>query len=73
MSEESLIDYRGDCWKGFKDVRARLRKMAPSHSFTFICDQKVADKIERVVTYADGVITSQEQHNGEYVISVMKS
>ena len=52
------IDYRNDCWFGFKDVRARLNSMAAGQEFHFICDNKMAEKIGRIITLNDGEIVN---------------
>ena len=53
-------------------MRARLQKMSRSQEYSFICDDKVAEKIERVVTFAGGVIKSREKNGNDTVICVMK-
>lgn len=53
-------------------MRARLQKMVRSQEYSFICDDKVAGKIERVVTYAGGVIKTREKVGEDTVICVMK-
>jgi len=46
--------------------------MLRSQKFSFICDAKVADRIDRVVTFAGGVIKSKEKVGEDTVICVMK-
>ncbi len=53
-------------------MRARLQSMVRSQEFSFICDAKVAEKIDRVVTLAGGVIKSREKVGEDTVICVMK-
>lgn len=53
-------------------MRARLETMVQNQEFTCICDAKVADKIDRVVTFACGVVKSREKVGADTVICVMK-
>jgi len=53
-------------------VRARLQKMSRSQEYSFICEGKVAEKIERVIAFAGGVIKSREKIGSNTVICVMK-
>ena len=71
-NSETDIDYRNDCWFGFKDVRARLNSMAAGQEFRFICDQKMAEKIGRIVTLNDGEIFDRDIGLDGAVISLRK-
>ena len=71
--EKNEIDYRGDCWRGFKDVRARLGNMARGHEFQFICAADMAGKMDRVISINGGVVRSKEQRPDGTVIQVMKA
>ena len=53
-------------------MRARLKQMLRSQEYSFICDAKVAEKIDRIVTIAGGVIKSREKVGEDTVICVMK-
>ena len=53
-------------------MRARLQKMQRSQEYSFICDDKVAEKIGRVVAFAGGVIQSREKRGNGTVIKVIK-
>ena len=53
-------------------MRARLKTMKKGQQFNCICDEKVAEKIERVVTFADGIVKSKEKKNGDTVFCVVK-
>ena len=66
------LDYRNDCWFGFKDVRARLNSMAVDQEFHFICDNRMAEKIGRIVTLNDGEIFNRDTGLGGVVISLRK-
>ena len=66
------IDYRKDCWFGYKDVRARLNSMKTGQEFCFICIEKMAEKMDRVVGLADGEISKKETRSYGVVICVRK-
>ena len=66
------IDYRKDCWWGFKDVRARLNGMAAGQEFHFLCIEKMAEKMDRVVTLGGGEIFNRDDRSYGVVISVRK-
>ena len=53
-------------------MRARLKNMKKGEQFRCICDEKVADKIERVVTFADGIVKSKERTGDDTVFCVAK-
>ena len=53
-------------------MRARLNMMVTKQKYSFICDAKVAGKIDRVVAFAGGMITSREMIGEDTVICVMK-
>jgi hypothetical protein len=40
-------------------VRARLRKLASGGLITFICDEPVAEKMDRVIIFSDGKMISR--------------
>ena len=66
------IDYRKDCWWGFKDVRARLDTISSGEEFHFLCEQKMAEKMERLVPLAGGEIFNKDVRSYGVVISVRK-
>jgi len=47
--------------------------MAPGEEYTFLCLPKMADRMDRVVTLADGRITGREEREYGVVISVSKT
>lgn len=53
-------------------MRARLRTMKRSQSYTLLCDKKMADKIERVINLNGGIMTSKSEQEPDFVITVMK-
>lgn len=53
-------------------MRARLQTMKRSQSYSFICDKKMADKIERVINLNGGILTSKSEQGADYMITVMK-
>jgi hypothetical protein len=53
-------------------VRARLGKMNVGESFSFICLPKMAEKMERVVTLASGLVDNWNEKEYGVVISVRK-
>ena len=55
-----------------KDVRARLNSMAVDQELRFICDNKMAEKIGRIVTLNDGEIFNREIGLDSVVISLRK-
>lgn len=54
-------------------MRARLRDLEPGGEFQFVCDSKMADKMERVVSMAGGEIAAKDLHSDGIVIKVSKS
>ena len=53
-------------------MRARLNSMAAGQEFRFICDQKMAEKIGRIVTLNDGEIFDRDIGLDGAVISLRK-
>jgi hypothetical protein len=53
-------------------VRARLDSMAPGQGFNFLCTDKMAEKMDRVVANGDGEITDRDDRSYGVVISVKK-
>jgi len=53
-------------------VRARLNAMSIGQKFHFICDEKMAAKIERVITLNDGEIIDRDSKSCGIVISIRK-
>jgi len=53
-------------------VRARLNKMSKGQQYSFICEEKIASKIERVVTFADGTVKSKEKKGQDTIFCVLK-
>ncbi len=54
-------------------MRARLKSMSTGQQYKFICDEKVAGKIERVVTFADGLVKNKEKKGDDTMFCVMKA
>lgn len=54
-------------------MRARLQDLDDGGAFKFVCDSKLADKMERVVKMAGGEIATMESHADGTVIEVIKS
>ena len=67
------IDYRKDCWWGFKDVRARLNTMEAGSKFHFLCSEKMAEQMDRVISLAGGKIFAKDVRSYGVVISVRKT
>jgi len=53
-------------------VRARLNNMVAGQEFCFICIEKMAEKMDRIVTLAGGDIFNQEDRSYGVVICVRK-
>ncbi|BCL63264.1 hypothetical protein DGMP_39570 [Desulfomarina profundi] len=53
-------------------MRARLNKMATGEEFHFICDGKMADKIERIILLNGGEISAKDTRSYGVVISIRK-
>ena len=66
------IDYRKDCWWGFKDVRARLDNMATNQEFHFLCVEKMGKKMDRIVSLGGGEIFEKDVRSYGVVLSVRK-
>jgi hypothetical protein len=47
--------------------------MSRGQEFQFVCSDNMAGKMDRIVTFAGGVIRSKEQHENGTVIMVMKA
>ena len=74
MQNNPPLDYRNDCWKGYKDVRLRLKQMAAGKQFSFVVSAKTAERMDRVVMINDGkVVTKQRHDKGDVVYTVEKS
>ena len=54
--ENKITNYRGDCWKGIKDVRLRLKMAGAGQTISFICEKDQVDRILRVIIYNDGEV-----------------
>lgn len=54
-------------------MRARLGELDKGEDFQFICTADMAGKMDRVVTFAGGIIQSKEPRLDGVVISVMKA
>jgi hypothetical protein len=46
--------------------------MSRGHEFSFICDEKIAERIERVIAFADGIVKSKEKKENDMTFSVIK-
>jgi hypothetical protein len=53
-------------------VRARLDHMAASEEFHFLCNEIMADKMDRVVALAGGEILNKDVREYGVVVSVRK-
>lgn len=74
MTEErKLFDYRGDCWKGYKDVRLRLKQMKSGQGYSFIVSMDMAARMDRVVMINDGRIVNKQQSGGDMVYTVVRT
>ena len=67
-----MEDYRGDCWKGYKDVRMRLRTAKVGDTIQFICDTDTAGRMARVIIFNDGKIVAKEITPGGTIMTVTK-
>lgn len=54
-------------------MRARLKKMTGSQEFQFICAPDMAGKMDRVITFAGGVVQAKEVGPEGTVIRVRKA
>ena len=54
-------------------MRARLSSMAAGQEFRFLCIDKMAEKMERIVALAGGEIITRDDRSYGVVISVRKS
>ena len=66
------IDYRKDCWWGFKDVGKRLKTMNPGEQYSFLCVPKMAEGMDKVVTAGQGEIIGRDERNYGVVLIVRK-
>ncbi len=53
-------------------MRARLNNMEAGQEFRFLCIEKMAEKIDRVITLGDGEIYHRDDRSYGVVISVRK-
>lgn len=53
-------------------MRARLGNMAAGQEFHFLCEEKMAEKMDRVVALAGGEIFEKDERSYGTVISVRK-
>ena len=53
-------------------MRARLSSMAAGHGFRFLCTDKMAEKMDRIVALAGGEIINRDDRSYGVVISVLK-
>ena len=67
-----LIDYRNDCWTGFKDVSLRLSNLEVGDHFTFICSGEQEAGIIKVIANWNGRIDKRRQESGGIVMTVSK-
>ena len=71
--KDKLIDYRGDCWKGVKDVRRRLKIAKAGQTISFVCEKNQVSRILRVIVYNDGIITDEVSNPDGVFITVSKT
>ncbi len=55
------------------DVRLRLGYSAAGKRLRFICDRGQAERVERVVSYAEGKVLAREDGAGGTVFTVEKT
>ena len=53
-------------------MRARLNTMAAGQEFRFLCIEKMAEKMDRIVSIGGGEITDKDVRSYGVVISVRK-
>lgn len=53
-------------------MRARLGTMAAGQEFRFLCTDKMAEKMDRVITLAGGKIIDRDDRSYGVVFSVLK-
>ncbi|MEN8135770.1 MAG: hypothetical protein ABFS18_09600 [Thermodesulfobacteriota bacterium] len=53
-------------------MRARLGKGGRGTSFRAICDAEMVGHLERVITWAGGLITALEEHPDGTVLHILK-
>jgi hypothetical protein len=53
-------------------VRARLSSMAAGQEFSFLCIEKMAEKMDRIVGLAGGEIFARDDRSYGVVLSVRK-
>ena len=72
MKIKTMIDYRGDCWTGFKDVSLRLLDLDIGETFSFICSFDQAVKIAKVIDFRKGQIVEKRQESDGIIFTVSK-
>ena len=53
-------------------MRARLEKMAPGQEYRFLCIEKMAEKMDRLVALSGGEIIDRDDRSYGVVIGVRK-
>ena len=72
LQNSLMIDYRCDCWTGYKDVSLRLLSLKTGERFTFICSGEQEAGIIKIIAHRNGQIDERRHEDGGIVMTVSK-
>ena len=67
-----VIDYRGDCWKGYLEVSLLLRIIRPGNRLSFVCDSQHVEKMLKVIDHNDGRVEEKVSKEEGVFFTVIK-
>ena len=67
-----VIDYRGDCWKGYLEVSLLLRIIRPGNRLSFVCDSIHVEKMLKVIDHNDGQVEEKVTKEEGVFFTVIK-